>query len=205
MENFESLSHVRWDCKYHVVFILKYLRKVIDGKLRSLIGRIVRDLCQQKVVEVLEGHTMAGNIHGCLKIPLKYAVSYIIEFVKGKSAIRVHRELLKERRMTGLHFWASGYWVSAAGRDEVAVRRNIRELENWNKGNYSINSNVTINQPQWGFPHANAPLCGVSQGHGLWPWLISSTDRRKLNQNLNSVREVERCIEYASRIGELQG
>ena len=73
-------------------------------------------------------------MHLCLKIPPKYAVSYIIGFLKGKSAVRVHRELLKERRMSGLHFGAPGYWVSTVGRDEAAVRRYIREQENWDQG-----------------------------------------------------------------------
>lgn len=134
MENFESLSHVRWECKYHVIFIPKYRRKVIYGKLRSAIGRILRELCQQKGVEVLEGHAMPDHVHLCLKIAPKYSVSYIIGFLKGKSAVRIHRELLKERRMTGLHFWAVGYWVSTVGRDEASVRRYIREQEHFDKG-----------------------------------------------------------------------
>ena len=67
-------------------------------------------------------------------IPPKYAVSYVIGFLKGKSAVRIHRELLKERRMTGLHFWAPGYWVSTVGRDEATVRRDIREQEHWEQG-----------------------------------------------------------------------
>ncbi len=79
METFESLSHVRWECKYHIVFIPKYRRKVIYGKLRSAIGRILRDLCQQKGVELLEGHAMPDHVHACLKIPPKYSVSFIIE------------------------------------------------------------------------------------------------------------------------------
>ena len=130
MEKFESLSHVRWECKYHVVFIPKYRRKVIYGKLRAAIGRILRSLCEQKGVEVLEGHAMPDHVHLCLKIPPKYSVSH----VKGKSAVRVHRELLNERRMTGLHFWAPGYWVRTVGRDEATVRRYIREQENWDSG-----------------------------------------------------------------------
>lgn len=134
MENFESLSHVRWECKYHIVFIPKYRRKVIYGRVRRAIGRILRDLCEQKDVEVLEGHAMPDHIHLCVKIPPKHAVSFIVGFVKGKSAVRVHRELLKERRMTGKHFWAQGYWVSTIGRDEEAVRRYIREQEKRDKG-----------------------------------------------------------------------
>ena len=100
----ESLSHVRWECKYHIVFIPKYRRKGIYGKLRAAIGRILRELSQQKGVEVLEGNAMLDHIHICLKIPPKYAVPYIVGFIKGKSAVRIHRELLHERRMTGLHF-----------------------------------------------------------------------------------------------------
>ena len=83
---------------------------------------------------MLEGRAMPDHIHMCLKIPPKYAVLYITGFVNGKSALRVHRELLKERRMTGLHFWAPSYWVSTVGRDEETVRRYIREQENWDKG-----------------------------------------------------------------------
>ena len=134
MENFESLSHVRWECKYHIVFIPKYRRKVIYGKLRRSIGRILRDLCEQKDVEVLEGHAMLDHVHLCLKIPPKCAVSFIIGFVKGKSAVRIHRELLQERRMTGLHFGAQGYWVSTVGRDEETVRQYIREQDHWDQG-----------------------------------------------------------------------
>ena len=97
-------------------------------------GRILRTLCEQKGVEVLEGHAMPDHIHLCVKIPPKDAVWYIIGLINGKSAVRIHRELLKERRMTGLHFWAASYWVSTVGRDEAAVRRYLREQENWDKG-----------------------------------------------------------------------
>ena len=129
MENFESLSHVRWECKYHVVFIPKYRRKVMYGKLRAGIGQILRDLCKQKGIELVEGHAMADHIHLCLSILPKYSVAYTIGFLKGKSAVPIHRDLLNERRMTGLHFWAAGYWVSTVGRDEDAVRKYIREQE----------------------------------------------------------------------------
>ena len=129
MEDFESLAHVRWECKYHVIFIPKYRRKVIFGNLRGWIGQILRDLCNQKGIELLEGHAMNDHVHLCLSIPPKYSVAYTIGFLKGKSAVRIHRELLQERRMTGVHFWATGYWVSTVGRDEGAVRKYIREQE----------------------------------------------------------------------------
>ena len=134
MENSESLSHVRWECKYHIVFIPKYQKKVIYGRIRSASGQILRDLCGQKNVELLEGHAMPDHIHLCVKIPRKYPVSYIVGFVKGKSAVRIHREVLKERRTTGRHHWAPGYWVSTLGRDEEAVRRYIREQEKFERG-----------------------------------------------------------------------
>ena len=129
MQDFESLAHVRWECKYHVVIIPKYRRKEIFGNLRASIGQILRDLCEQKVIELLEGHAMNDHVHLCLSIPPKYSVAYTLGFLKGKSAVRIHRELLRERRMTGLHFGATGYWVSTVGRDEGAVRKYIREQE----------------------------------------------------------------------------
>ncbi|MCX5676426.1 MAG: IS200/IS605 family transposase [Planctomycetota bacterium] len=129
MNDFESLAHVRWECKYHVVFIPKYRRKVIYGKLRAAIGGILRELCKQKGIELLEGHAVSDHVHLCLSIPPKYSVSYAVGFLKGKSAVRIHRELLHERRMSGLHFWTTGYWVSTVGRDEESVRQYIRTQE----------------------------------------------------------------------------
>jgi len=120
---------VRWDCKYHVVMIPKYRRKVFYGRLRRQIGTILRDLCRQRGIELVEGHAMPDHVHLCLSIPPKYSVAFTIGFLKGKSAVRIHRELLHERRMTGLHFWAAGYCVSTVGLDETRVRQYIREQE----------------------------------------------------------------------------
>ena len=108
MHEWQSLSHVRWECKYHVVMIPKYRRKVFYGRLRRQIGAILRELCRQRGVELVEGHAMPDHVHLCLSIPPKYSVAFTIGFLKGKSAVRIHRELLHERRMTGLHFWAAG-------------------------------------------------------------------------------------------------
>jgi putative transposase len=129
MHDFESLSHVRWDCKYHVVFIPKYRRRMLYGKLRRGVGAILRDLCRQKGIDLVEGHALPDHVHLLLSIPPKYSVAHTVGFLKGKSAVRIHRELLRERRVTGLHFWATGYWVSTIGRDEEAVSRYIREQE----------------------------------------------------------------------------
>ena len=129
MHEWQSLSHVRWECKYHVVIIPKFRRKVFYGNLRKQIGGLLRDLCKQKGVELLEGHCMADHIHMCLSIPPKFSVARTIGFLKGKSAVLIHRQLLHERRMTGLSFWAIGYCVSTVGLDEETIRRYIQEQE----------------------------------------------------------------------------
>ena len=129
MHEWQSLSHVRWEWKYHVVMIPKYRRKVFYGRLRRQIGTILRDLCRQRGVELVEGHEMPDHVHLYLSISPKYSVAYTIGFLKGKSAVRIHRELLHELRMTGLHFWAAGYCVSTVGLDEAQVRQYIREQE----------------------------------------------------------------------------
>jgi putative transposase len=129
MHEWESLSHVRWECKYHIVIIPKYRKKVLFGQLNKQIGRILRELCEQRGVELIEGKGRADHIHMCLSIPPKYSVAHTVGFLKGKSAVRIHRDLLKERRMTGLHFWATGYCVSTVGLDEDRIRKYIREQE----------------------------------------------------------------------------
>jgi putative transposase len=134
MHEWQSLSHVRWECKYHVVIIPKYRRRVLYGQLRRQLGRILRELCRQKGVELLEGRLMPDHVHMCLSIPPKYSVAHTIGFLKGKSAVRIHRELLHERRMSGLHFWATGYSVSTVGMDEARVRQYIREQEQLESG-----------------------------------------------------------------------
>ena len=134
MHEWESLAHVRWECKCHVVIIPKYRRKVIYGRLKKRIGAILRELCRQKGIEILEGHLMPDHIHMCLSIPPKYSVAHTIGFLKGKSAVRIHRELLHERRMTGLHFWATGYSVSTVGLDEARIRQYIRDQEKLESG-----------------------------------------------------------------------
>ena len=133
MHEWESLSHVRWDCTYHVVIVPKYRRKVLYGKMKGKVGKILRELCQQKDVELVEGHAKPDHVHMCLRIPPKYSVAFTPGFLKGKSAVRIHRELLGERRMTGLHFWARGYCVSTVGLDEQQIRQYIREQEELEK------------------------------------------------------------------------
>ena len=129
MHDWQSLSHVRWDCKYHVVIVPKYRKKVIYGKLRRQVGPILRRLCQQRGITLLDGHAMSDHIHMCLSVAPKFSIAHTIGYLKGKSAVLIHRQLLHERRMTGLSFWATGYCVSSVGLDEETIRRYIREQE----------------------------------------------------------------------------
>ena len=93
MKDYQSLSHTKWDCKYHVVFIPKYRRKRISGTLRQHLGEIFRELAKQKENRIVEGHLMADHVHMCIRIPPKLAVSSVVEFIKGKSAISIARNL----------------------------------------------------------------------------------------------------------------
>lgn len=129
MHDWTSLSHVRWDCKYHVVFVPKYRKKRLYGKFRRKVGEILRDLCRQKDVELVEGHLMPDHVHMCLRVPPKHSIAFVIGFLKGKSAVCIHRNVLKVKRMTGLHFWARGYCVSTVGLDEETIRKYIRDQE----------------------------------------------------------------------------
>lgn len=129
MHDWQSQSHVKWECKYHVVIVPKYRRKVLYGRLRKEVGRILRELCRQRGIELIEGNAQIDHVHLCLSIPPKYSVAMTVGFLKGKSAVRIHRELLKERRMTGLHFWSTGYCVSTVGLNEEVIRKYIREQE----------------------------------------------------------------------------
>ena len=129
MKDWKSLSHVKWDCKYHLVFVSKYRHRRIYGEIRKKIGGIIRDLCQRKEIKLHEGHAKLDHIHLLLSIPPKYSVSNTAGFIKGKSAIRIHREILKTKRMTGLSFWSTGYCVSTVGLDEDTIRKYIQEQD----------------------------------------------------------------------------
>jgi len=130
MDDFESLSHTKWECKYHVVFIPKYRRKVLYGQLRKHLGEVFRKLAEQKQSRIEEGHMMADHVHMMIAIPPKYAVSQVIGYIKGKSAIHVARTYgERKRNFVGQHFWARGYFVSTVGRDEGVIREYIRNQE----------------------------------------------------------------------------
>jgi putative transposase len=111
------------------VIVPKYRKKSWYGGMRKQVGEILRELCRQKGVELLEGDLLSDHIHMCLSVPPKLSIAFTIGFLKGKSAVRIHREILNKRRITGLHFWARGYCVSTVGLDEKVVRKYIREQE----------------------------------------------------------------------------
>ena len=129
-EQYGSLAHTKWECKYHVVFIPKYRRKSLYRELRSHLGEMFRELTRRRESEVVEGHLLVDHVHMLLSIPPKWSVSQVMGFIKGKSAIHIARTFVGRRQnFTGQHFWARGYWVSTVGKDERAVREYIQNQE----------------------------------------------------------------------------
>ena len=130
MKEYQSMSHTRWDCKYHVVFIPKRRKSRIFGALRRHLGDIFHDLASRKESKIVEGHLMPDHVHLCISIPPKYAVSNVVGYLKGKSAIQIARQFGGRRRnFTGESFWARGYFVSTVGLDEEMVKAYIRNQE----------------------------------------------------------------------------
>ncbi len=130
MSKYKTLQHTEWECKYHVIFIPKYRRKVLYGSLRKHLGEIFRRLAGQKQCEIEEGHLMADHVHIMISIPPKYSVAQVMGYIKGKSAIHIARQFGGIRRnFTGQSFWARGYFVSTVGRDEEVIRRYIQHQE----------------------------------------------------------------------------
>ena len=131
MKDWRSQAHVKWDCKYHVVFLPKYRGKVLYGRLRAQIGTILRDLCRQKEgIELVEGKAMPDHVHLLLSVAPKYSIAMTIGYLKGKSAIRINRDLMKRKgTLFGRSFWARGYCVSTVGYDENQIRKYIQDQE----------------------------------------------------------------------------
>jgi REP-associated tyrosine transposase len=134
MNDYQSQSHTKWDCKYHVVFIPKCRRKSLYGALRSEIGPVFRELARQKECQVEEGHVMPDHVHIMLSVPPKYSVSQVVGFIKGKSAIHIARAYGgKKKNFVGESFWARGFFVSTVGRDEETIRKYIQDQEKEDK------------------------------------------------------------------------
>ena len=130
MDEKESLNHTKWECKYHVVFIPKCRRKTLYRELGRYLGEVFRRLAEQKESQIEEGHLRPDHVHMMIAIPPKYAVSQVIGYIKGKSAIhlaRVYGE--RKQNYAGQSFWTRGYFVSTIGRDEATIRDYIRNQE----------------------------------------------------------------------------
>ncbi len=130
MKDWRSQAHVQWECMYHVVIVPKYRKKTLYGRTREKLGEILRSLCKQKNVVLLEGHLCPDHVHMLLRVPPRYSIAMVIGFLKGKSAVRIHREVKQVRgSLFGRSFWARGYCVSTVGRNEEQIRKYIREQE----------------------------------------------------------------------------
>jgi len=136
MKEWQRLANVRWDCKYHIVFVPKYRRKIMYGRTRRQTGNILRQLCRQNGVEIIEWHAMPDPIHMVLSIPPKFGVAMVVGYLKGKAAIQIHRQMLGVKKgFTEKHFWARGYCVSTVGLDEKTVRAYVRNQEERDRQN----------------------------------------------------------------------
>ena len=130
MEHTRSLSHTKWECKYHIVWIPKYRKKTLYGQLRQYLGELFKELAAQKECTIIEGHLLSDHVHVLISIPPKYAVAQVVGYLKGKSAIHIARVYLgRKKNFVGQHFWARGYYVSTVGKDEVATRNYIKQQE----------------------------------------------------------------------------
>ena len=133
MDDYRSLNHTKWDCKYHVVWIPKYRKKVLYGQIRRQLGPAFRELARQKESEIVEGRLVTDHVHMLISIPPKYAVAQVVGFLKGKSAIWISRMCGRQRNFIGQNFWARGYCVSTTGLDEDVVRDYIKRQEDEDK------------------------------------------------------------------------
>ena len=130
MKDWQSQAHVKWECKYHVVIVPKYRKKVLYGNIRREMGKIMRQLCRQKDIELLEGKAMPDHVHMLLSVPPRYSIAMTVGYLKGKSAVRIHRDLSNYRgTLLVRSFWARGYCVSTVGFDEASIRQYIQEQE----------------------------------------------------------------------------
>ncbi len=134
MDDYRSLSHTKWKCKYHIVFIPKYRRKVLYHELRKYLGPVFHELAKHRESHIEQGVLRPDHVHMLIWIPPKYAVSNVIGYVKGKSAIYVARHFQgRQRNFTGHKLWARGFFVSTVGIDDETIREYIRSQEEEDK------------------------------------------------------------------------
>lgn len=123
----QSLAHSKWNCKYHIVFAPKYRRQVIYGQIRKDIGTILRKLCDQKGIEIIEAELCPDHVHMLISIPPKYSVAQIMGYLKGKSALMIFdRHANMKYKYGNRHFWCRGYYVDTVGRNRKAIEEYIR-------------------------------------------------------------------------------
>ena len=126
-DDVSSLSHTKWDCQYHIVFTPKYRRKVIYGQLRADIGQILRKLCEQKGVEIIEANAMPDHIHMLVSIPPHISISQFMGYIKGKSTLMIFdRHANLKYKYGSRHFWCRGYYVDTVGRNEKVIKEYIK-------------------------------------------------------------------------------
>ena len=127
-----SLAHSKWNCKYHIVFAPKYRRQIIYGKIKSDIGIILRKLCEQKGVEIIEVNACKDHIHMLVSIPPKLSVAQFMGYLKGKSSLMIFdRHANLKYKFGNRHFWSEGYYVSTVGLNEATIKKYIQDQEKY--------------------------------------------------------------------------
>lgn len=122
-----SLTHTRWECKYHIVFAPKYRRQIIYGKIKRDVGKILRELCERKGVEIVEAECCVDHIHMLVRIPPKYSVSEVMGFLKGKSSLMIFdRHANLKYKYGNRNFWCRGYYVDTVGKNAKKIQEYIR-------------------------------------------------------------------------------
>jgi putative transposase len=135
--SYESLSHSKWNCKYHVIFVPKFRKKVLYGKIREFLARQFHELAVQKGCKIEKGNMVQDHVHMLISIPPKYPVSEVIGYIKGKSAIAIARQFAgKQRNFNGERFWARGYAVSTVGFEVEHIRAYIKNQEQLDSSGY---------------------------------------------------------------------
>ena len=130
LSSYESLSHSKWDCKYHLVFVPKCRKRVLYGKIRKYLGPVFHELAGQRGSKIIKGNMVQDHVHMLISIPPKYSVAEVVGYIKGKSAIAVARQFgNKQKNFNGERFWARGYAVSTVGFEETQIQVYIKHQE----------------------------------------------------------------------------
>jgi putative transposase len=141
--NKDNLSHTSWECKYHLVFAPKYRRQVIYGKLKVDVGKILRELCERKGIEIIEAELCPDHVHMLVRIPPKYSVSEIMGYLKGKSSLIIFdRHANLKYKYGNRHFWCRGYFVDTVGKNAKKIAEYIRNQLQEDK----INDQLTLKE-----------------------------------------------------------